>query len=444
VSKRRSRRTGAPIQRLTHDEQVRAVIGEINKSSPFEGMGSAVVRFYLPVLEHIGFEGGFILFPEDPVLPDDLVGIDPANYWPPDHHPEPVPSVYMDVRMTTATLDFVTMRPDILAAVQIASSDGIIQADLDLGAGSPDSPMSVAVVTTLLDGASIASNEAAAMATALDYAVETVRNFQKSLILTGSATFTLLTRQRLGLIVPYAVRDASEASAEWRAFLYVVGTGARQVLDRDPPASGELRMSMEVLRRGEQAHAQYTFVLVRNDANLALEDRGDFRTAIILAAVAAETYLDNLLVFLLMEEGKTTDDMRKIFATKRLVRRSREEFHPRLGGNWSTGAIGAWRTDLNDMRNRIMHIAAEPTEDEAKRAVAALDRLESYVVDRLAASESRRAYPRTCVSFAGFHALQRRGAWSSSLSDLEPASDDFLTAFMAAKREVFSNLTTTE
>lgn len=85
----------------------------------------------------------------------------------------------------------------------------------------------------------------------------------------------------------------------------------------------------------------------------------------------------------------------------------------RLGGNWQSrvpsSPVGAWRHEVAQMRNRVIHRGHRPTENEAAAALQAGLRLETHVMDRLAAKAA--TYPRTACLLVGRDGLERRDAF---------------------------------
>lgn len=83
-----------------------------------------------------------------------------------------------------------------------------------------------------------------------------------------------------------------------------------------------------------------------------------------------------------------------------------------LGGNWSsqtpTTPVGAWREHVARTRNRVIHRGYRPTYDEGHAAIESMDRVTTFVADRL--GERARDFPRTAVCLVTHAGLRRRGA----------------------------------
>ncbi len=149
---------------------------------------------------------------------------------------------------------------------------------------------------------------------------------------------------------------------------------------------------------------------------------GEFGGAVLEAAIAAEILLDALLGLMLWEE-RPSEVVAAAVLAKSVSERLRSEYHGRLGGNWDqdgSGEIGAWRRNLANLRNRVVHAGYRPSEEEAMAAIGAAAALEEFVAER--AVQARYRYWRTVLMFVGTPGLQRRGLWSRRMQDMLSAS----------------------
>ncbi|SDS85397.1 hypothetical protein SAMN04488570_2865 [Nocardioides scoriae] len=64
------------------------------------------------------------------------------------------------------------------------------------------------------------------------------------------------------------------------------------------------------------------------------------------------------------------------------------------------------------MRNRVIHRGYRPAEDEAEAAIAATERLETPVMDRLSAKSD--TYPRAALMLVGKEGLERRDMFGAA------------------------------
>jgi hypothetical protein len=142
---------------------------------------------------------------------------------------------------------------------------------------------------------------------------------------------------------------------------------------------------------------------------------GDYTKAVTSAAVAAEVIIKHAAWMLTFEASAMSTDPAPSAPTHGLGEAKPSKLigdvlAKRLGGNWSSKdrahPVGAWREDIARMRSRVLHLGHRPSVDEARAAVAALDKLQTHISDRLAAKAT--VYPRTALTLIA-PGLARRG-----------------------------------
>lgn len=153
----------------------------------------------------------------------------------------------------------------------------------------------------------------------------------------------------------------------------------------------------------------------------------------LLAGIAAESLLDELLLHLLWEEGCTPEDAATRWQDG-LVARVEQVIAPRLGGPWDlTGnnPPGHWSQRVAALRNRVAHTGYAPDVDEASQALQAVDQLVTHLCDRLAHPSKLSTYPRTATALAGKRGLERRGALTKKVLALQhdPTEPDWKETF---------------
>ncbi|MEE2061515.1 hypothetical protein [Rhodococcus artemisiae] len=154
-----------------------------------------------------------------------------------------------------------------------------------------------------------------------------------------------------------------------------------------------------------------SFVERRVDARHELSVKGDFGGAIVQLAIACEVILDGLLGMVLWEGGVSDADAAVTFSAD-LTPRLKNEYAPRLGGNWAlnTGILASWFDNVAGMRNRVVHGGYRPTGAEARRANESVDALAKSISDRL--SKNFKDYPKTAWLFLGKQGFEDRNCFT--------------------------------
>jgi hypothetical protein len=152
------------------------------------------------------------------------------------------------------------------------------------------------------------------------------------------------------------------------------------------------------------------------DAEYSLAVAGDYGTAILNAAMAAEVFLDNVLGLLHWEryggaplaDGKI--DRSVATFSKDLRPRIRSEYHPLIGGRWDlnvSGPLQSWNVQVARARNRIVHRGYRPGPSEAADALNAVSQFVDWITDLLAAKASQ--YQRTASMIVSVDRMRKQG-----------------------------------
>jgi hypothetical protein len=168
---------------------------------------------------------------------------------------------------------------------------------------------------------------------------------------------------------------------------------------------------------------------LQTDADVAMSQSGDFRSAVMLAYSASEVFLDAILAGLLWEDGLTPDAAAECFLQP-LLSRVRSQYHIRIGGSWDTsrpGPLSTWRRDLVLVRHAVAHGGDLPSRDVAEAALKAHDEVREHALVRLIASANK--YPLSLGINVGEQSLKRRGLWSSRNQHKVSAALGHLTEF---------------
>lgn len=160
----------------------------------------------------------------------------------------------------------------------------------------------------------------------------------------------------------------------------------------------------------------------QREAAVAYRTRGDNRSAAIFTGLACERLLDDLLAHLLFEDGvKPEEAPATFFDQQGITQRVRREFHPRLKGDWDTsqpGPVGNWWHHVAKLRNRVVHGAYTPTDDEIELATSAATALVTYIGDCLIERLTGEGkYRLTALALLGESGMRRRNAWTRRSRD---------------------------
>jgi hypothetical protein len=186
------------------------------------------------------------------------------------------------------------------------------------------------------------------------------------------------------------------------------------------------------------------------EANRAFRHEGDYRNAVVQAAMFAEIILTSTLSLMLWEEQLQTPSIEEavaVFDFSRgggLATRVKTEYAPRLGGTWDStrpGPIHDWAHAVAALRNRVVHRGYRPTYQETEAVLAAADALPEFIKTLLAQRVAR--YPRTALLTLGEPGLRRLGGWTRAktyLKDPAQAPDLWFREFAIWREAVDKRL----
>lgn len=249
---------------------------------------------------------------------------------------------------------------------------------------------------------------------ALDYCLAELRLLQRSLHAHRRVPLQLVTTELLPALVPVVLCPLGwigKPDPPLQTHFVVV----RPAADTLPPPRAYSPWDLEDLTRvrGDLLHAPFTVHLdLHREACVAIQRQGNARLGALLAGMAAESLLDELLLHLMWEERRTPEGAAAQWRDG-LVTRVDKEIAPRLGGPWDlTGSSppGHWFQRVADLRNRVAHTGYTPDMDEASEAVATVNELVTHLCNRLAHQNNLSTYPRTATALVSNRGLQRRGA----------------------------------
>ena len=217
---------------------------------------------------------------------------------------------------------------------------------------------------------------------ALDEAVEFVADVQRAYCALSTDPVPITTRARLPLLVPYVVREgiAGVHPNEWPE-----GPELDFAMPRPPrrsehmPAPSEdnpAQWTLEQLRNAMTPVLQGPFRHVHEswrNASVALR-QGDYGVAAILAGVTCEQTIRSLLLCLLWEEeADPAEAFQALYESNGNTRNARtllSEVFDRLAVSKADEATARdLASSVLDLRNRVLHRAHGPTQEETDDAV---------------------------------------------------------------------------
>jgi hypothetical protein len=385
--------------------------------------------FFVPLPEPLGLPDGYIFRSFQPAdwTAWEREAVRTAGSAPAPPPPEPTLKVsiclhHAEQRDTTAeTVDtLIEIAQKAFPTLEISGADD------RRASSSPTGTLTVAEIVVWLpedvqklDASDEPARQMDVLSTAFDSGLAALRLVQEAHYLTTRRPMTPCVRERLPMVIPFAVRVAEEDEPKptWPSAISLFitrldPTGVRVGFDDE-----QLRLFTSSVEALDPDRAFSTLPGLKNAATNAL-DAGQYLQAVVLVATACEVLLGDLLAHLLWEECATPDAAAEVmvrpFATKLT-----SEYHGRLGGRWTTtggGPIAEYERQLLHVRHRAVHAGANPSLEEARSAFRAADHLEHFISDRLATSVRR--YPITALAFCGRPGLQRRNALSRFVVDL--------------------------
>lgn len=270
---------------------------------------------------------------------------------------------------------------------------------------------------------------------ALEFCLAELRVLQRSVHAHRRVPLQLITTELLPALVPVVLCPRGELGKPdppMRTHFVVV----RPAVDTLPPPRVYSPSDLEDLNqiRDDLPHASFTVHLdLHREACVAIQRQGNARLGALLAGMAAESLLDELLLHLMWEERRTPEEAAAQWRDG-LVNRVQQEIAPRLRGPWdlkSDNPPGRWYQRVADLRNRVAHTGYTPEMDEAAKALTTVDELVTHLCNRLAHQNNLSTYPRTAIALVSNEGLQRRGALTKKVRALQddPMEPDWAETF---------------
>ncbi len=253
----------------------------------------------------------------------------------------------------------------------------------------------------------------------LNLAVEAVRRVQESYIAVTRVRTRLLSLEHLPPVIPFRVQPLDDMyGGELSAGLFL---NERHSGGLGDVAKVDISTLNDMNRVSELAQPSMPYVATYNNALVTLHVEGNYQAAVLLAAVAAEEFLNDVVCALRWEEGDSPESSAQSWSDSLKVR-VRRELAARLGGNWSlegSGPFQEWWRNAYVMRGRVIHGNYFASYSEARRSIDTLDRMISWVGDLLTRMPKLRSYPRTASIFYSSRIadIRERQSWLRELQE---------------------------
>lgn len=264
-----------------------------------------------------------------------------------------------------------------------------------------------------------------------DKALIALRSFLKTYYAVHRTLLTLPSRQNLPAIIAHTTEDidsngnptdTERVTLEISAFL--TGGPIDMFVSDEPDQSPDQFALLSDRNIIETSEVMQQYMDVYREA-CAAEVNGEYISASILFAAAAEIYLDLLLLLMIWEEGSSPEKaFAELFQIKRcecedcteLISTTFERvksgmYAERIGGNWNVykaPMMKGWQA-VRYTRNEAVHSGLEPSEEEIKNVHKVVDDLVSWTIDLLVDYMDK--YPIALFFLAGRASIERRGAW---------------------------------
>ncbi|WP_157803009.1 hypothetical protein [Compostimonas suwonensis] len=271
-------------------------------------------------------------------------------------------------------------------------------------------------ITAEFDGESASELE---LSDAFDRGMDMVRAVQRAYYLATQDAVSLIVRETLPTMILFT---QSHDTADVTSGVFIThGPGLRASVVPDSLSREQLERLGGILSHLTPGGVFWSYADLRREAQVALWLRGDYRSAVLAAATAAEVYLDTVLLHMLWMEGAAPEAAAAVFNRGQLGSRVRREYAPRLGGQWDltgSGPIGAWHVKTAALRNRVTHAGYVPSLAEAKLALENVLKLEVYLIDLVCAPQALERYIKTALEMTGTPGIERRGRLNKRFQQL--------------------------
>jgi hypothetical protein len=222
----------------------------------------------------------------------------------------------------------------------------------------------------------------------LHHGLRMVQALQRAVYAMTRQPYTLLTKASAAFATPVAIGTISDGEFELPKMATLWQTNWNLLSELPPAELSDADLgAISRLVQHIDARAFFGFLDFQREAVVAYRTRGDNRGAAIFMGLACERLLDDLLSHLMWEDGEAPEAAPATFLDQGgITSRVRREFHPRLKGSWSTDQVGPvadWWEKIAKVRNKVVHGAYTPTDQEIEDGGDVANALVAYISDRL-------------------------------------------------------------
>ncbi len=395
-----------------------------------------VAYFFVPLPEPVGLPDGYVVRASQPSGTAEWLKAEQQNLGA--HRVEATlgSSLRFWQRTVTVTQDLDPL-VDVLFDVAYESLPGRVEPPAGREAPpTTGSQITVVEMAVPVEPFECDSDPVPELSDAFDEGMAAIRYTQRALQVVTRRPLTLVTRETLPVAVPFFIRQVGkDPYGGWPDAPGLFLVNINVVLPPPVLDSGQLGDFEDALQHSAFGRPALKYLDLVSEARLAMTQRGDYRAAVVLAATAAETLLDDLVNLMLWEEGLDPAQAAKLFDKNRsVVKRVANLYRARIGGPWdlaAPGVVSSWKQDLADLRNRVVHGGVEPSLSDCTRALDALGALGRFVGDRLTEPTVISRYPRTALLVIGKPELMARGTWSPRVEQLigDPHQPQWIPTF---------------
>lgn len=284
---------------------------------------------------------------------------------------------------------------------------------------------------------------------AFDFAISRVNEVLKAISMILHTPYSLVRRESLPAALPFGEGLLRPRDLETSKMQRVRLLGAFHVNDNFPEQQDpeqnrdELKRWLDVALPSASIPGPWqTAKGLFHEAERHRLKLGDYSLATVLYATACETFLDEFVQHTLWERNRAPHEALPHFMKKRrpnepkgIISFVAGEVHTLFSDkDWPDGAAGelySWKTDVVDLRNRVIHSGYTPTSQETDRAANSTRMLFEYIGDELFIV--RRRFPVTSLALLGEGGLDRRGSYRELVS-LEPNIDSVIRRIETFRR----------
>jgi hypothetical protein len=167
------------------------------------------------------------------------------------------------------------------------------------------------------------------------------------------------------------------------------------LLDQHPEQTmEETVLGLEVMNAITNEYETARYFDFMSEAYYSLHITDNYSSVVVLAAQACESILDSVLLHMKWWDGASPDETGAVL-TEAVTKRVQSHYRT-LGGTWdipTSVELGAWKTNVADVRNRVAHGGKPATYGEGYEALTSARRLYEFLCDISTSDRARSVYP---------------------------------------------------